>query len=372
MTPEVTTLPVALGERAYDILIGQDLLGRADELVTPRLRGRRVVIVTDEHLEATDHPGRLRTALARSDIRQDTVTVPAGESSKSLGRLEPLLEEVLTFGIDRRATIVALGGGVVGDLAGFAAAILLRGLDYVQIPTTLLAQVDSSVGGKTAVNSRLGKNLIGAFHQPRLVLVDTGTLATLPERELKAGYAELVKHALIEDADLFAWLEGVAGRLLEGDAPLQQEALRRSVAIKARIVGEDERETSGRRALLNFGHTFAHAYETLAGYGGGLLHGEAVALGMARAFDLSVRLGLCDPADARRAIRHLRSTGLPVAARDVRNEGFAPEAAIEIMRRDKKVQDDRLTFVLSAGIGRALLRSDVPLDVLREVLAADA
>jgi 3-dehydroquinate synthase len=372
VTEEIATLPVALGERSYDILIGHGLLDRAGELVGPRLGGRRVVIVTDEHLEAAGHAGSLRAALAQVDIRQDTVTVPAGESSKSLGRLEPRLEEILGLGVDRRATLVALGGGVVGDLAGFAAAVLLRGIDLVQIPTTLLAQVDSSVGGKTAVNSRLGKNLIGAFHQPRLVLVDTGTLGTLPERELKAGYAELVKHALIEDAGLFDWLEGAAPRLLGGDAPLLQEAIRRSVAIKARIVGEDERETSGRRALLNLGHTFAHAYETLAGYGGGLLHGEAVALGMARAFDLSVRLGLCPAADARRAVRHLRAAGLPVAARDVRNEGFAPDAAIEIMRRDKKVQDDRLTFVLSAGIGRALLRNDVPVGVLREVLAADA
>ena len=368
----MATLPVALGERGYDILIGQGLLDRADELVGPRLRGSRAVLLTDEHLEATGHPRRLRAALARTDVRLLTVTVPPGEASKSLGRLEAVVEEILGQGIDRRTAVIALGGGVVGDLAGFAAAILLRGLDLVQIPTTLLAQVDSSVGGKAGVNSRLGKNLIGAFHQPKLVLIDTATLETLPARELRAGYAELVKHALILDPGLFEWLEGVAGRLLEGDALLQQEAIRRSVLIKARIVGEDERETAGRRALLNFGHTFAHAYETLAGYGGGLLHGEAVALGMARAFDLSVRQGLCAAADAQRAARHLAAAGLPVAARSVRNEGFDPGQVIEVMRRDKKTVGDRLTFVLSSGIGGALLRDDVPLGALRDVLAADA
>ncbi len=241
-TSGMATLPVALGERGYDILIGQGLLDRADELLGPRLRGRRAVLVTDEHLEATGHPGRLRAALARTDVQLLTITVPPGEASKSLGRLQSLVEEILAQGIDRRTAVVALGGGVVGDLAGFAAAILLRGLDLVQIPTTLLAQVDSSVGGKTGVNSRLGKNLIGAFHQPRLVLIDTATLETLPARELRAGYAELVKHALILDPALFDWLEGAAARLLEGDAQLQQEAIRRSVLIK----GPDRRRGRAR------------------------------------------------------------------------------------------------------------------------------
>lgn len=368
MSDSVATLEVALGERGYGILIGAHLLDRAGELLAPVLPLPEVVVVSDANLARTRHPARLAASLDEAGIRHRHVTVPPGEASKCLARLEEVLEAILEGGAERKITVVALGGGVVGDLAGFAAAVLLRGVGFVQIPTTLLSQVDSSVGGKTGVNSRHGKNLIGAFHQPSRVLVDTSVLDDLPERELRAGYAELVKHAFIRDRALFDWLEERLDALLAGDPTVRREAIHRSLAIKAAVVGADERETSGVRALLNFGHTFGHAYEAIAGYGARLLHGEAVSLGMASAFALSVRLGLCPPEDAERAIAHLRRAGLPVEPEAGLAGEFTPDAVLAAMRRDKKVEASRLAFVLSRGIGDAFLSRDVPEDVLRAVL----
>jgi 3-dehydroquinate synthase len=371
LTAPITVLPVAASSHRYEIHIGRGLLERGGAILAPLLRRPRAVLVTDRTLAAGRHPARLGGALAAAGIRTETLVVPPGEGTKSMAELARLLDELLALGIDRNVTILAMGGGVVGDLAGFAAAVALRGLDLVQVPTTLLAQIDSSVGGKTGVNSAHGKNLIGAFHPPRCVLADLETLDDLPERELRAGYAELVKHAFIRDAELFAWLERHGAAVLAGNAARRAEAIHRSVAIKIAIVAADEHETTGERALLNFGHTFAHAYETIAGYGGTLLHGEAVSLGMVRAFELSVRLGHCAPADLARARRHLVAMGLPVSARTLRNDPFPPEAMLAVMARDKKVQDGRLTFVLSRGIGAAFVDSTVPIGALRDVLAGD-
>ncbi len=365
------TVSVALGERGYEILVGRGLLERAGELLVDVLEGPDAVLVTDSNLLATDLPGRVGRGLEAAGLRYRTVAVPAGEASKSMERLAALLDAILEGGADRRLAVLALGGGMVGDLAGLAAALLLRGVPLVQLPTSLLAQVDSSVGGKTAVNSRFGKNLVGAFHQPRRVLIDVDALASLPRRELLAGWAELVKHAFIKDRALFTWLDEHASAILAGDPELRIEAIARSVAIKAAVVGADERETGGERALLNFGHTFAHAYETLTGYGAELLHGEAVALGMARAFALSARLGRCPAEDVRSARAHLARVGLPVRASAVRRGGFPIEETVALMRRDKKAAGGRLTFVLSAGIGRAELARDVPEAEVRALLAAD-
>lgn len=365
---EMQRLHVPLGERAYDLLVQPDLIDRAGELIAPLLPGGRLIIVTDANVAATPHLPRLERALDAAGIRQEAIVVPPGEATKSVGPLEALLEDILSRRIDRRTAVLALGGGVVGDLAGFAAAILLRGLDFFQVPTSLLAQVDSGAGGKTGINSRHGKNLIGAFHQPRLVLIDPSVLDQLPSRELRAGYAELVKHAFIADAPLFAWLEQNLAGFMAGDLAVRAEAIARSVAVKVRIVGEDERETGDRRALLNFGHTFGHAFELLTGYGSALLHGEAVAIGMADAFALSLRRGTCDGQDAGRAVAHLRQAGLPVRLADLGLD-LAPGAIREAMARDKKAVSDQLTFILSGGIGRATVDRAVPGPLLDEVLA---
>jgi 3-dehydroquinate synthase len=266
---------------------------------------------------------------------------------------------------------VAVGGGVIGDLAGFAAAVLLRGLDYVQVPTTLLAQVDSAIGGKTGINTRHGKNLVGAFHQPRLVLADTAVLASLPPRELRAGYAEVVKYGLIDRPDFFVWLEAHGGEVLAGDAAAQQHAVLECCRAKAAVVAADERE-GGVRALLNLGHTFAHALEAASGYGDELLHGEAVALGMVLAFDLSVRLGLCPPADAERVRAHLAAVGLPTTLGAVRAGGFAADTLLVAMGHDKKAEAGRPRFVLTRGIGRAFAGAEVATAELETLLDAAA
>lgn len=370
--PRVDVLRVALGERSYDISIGADLLDAAGDLLAPVLPGRRVVVVTDANLARTPHPERLEAALARAGIAHRRIVLPAGESSKSWPVLEGLLDELLAQRAERSLTLVALGGGVIGDLVGFAAAILLRGVEYVQIPTTLLAQVDSAVGGKTGINSRHGKNLIGAFHQPRAVLIDTSVLDDLPLRELKAGYAEVVKYGFIRDAAFFAWLEANGAALLAGDPAARAHAIHRSLAVKAAVVAADERETSGERALLNFGHTFAHAYEALAGYDGGLLHGEAVSVGMAAAFALSARLGLCPADEFERACAHLTALGLPVRIGAVSNRPFPADELLAAMSRDKKVQNAQLRFVLARRIGEAFTRGDVPEPAVRAVLAEHA
>jgi 3-dehydroquinate synthase len=364
-------LPVALGERSYEIRIGAGLLDRAGDLLARVLPLRRTVIVTDENLARTPHPDRLEAGLERAGIASRRIVVPAGEGSKSWPVLERLVDDVLGGGAERRSSLVALGGGVIGDLVGFAAAIALRGIDYVQIPTTLLSQVDSAVGGKTGINSRHGKNLVGAFHQPRAVLIDTTVLDDLPLREVKAGYAEVVKYGFIRDAGFFAWLEEHGAAVLRGDAQARAEAIRRSLEVKAAVVAADERETTGERALLNFGHTFAHAYEALAGYDGGLLHGEAVSVGMARALSLSVRLGHCPSADLERAVDHLQRLGMPVRIGEVSNRPFPIDDLLAAMGRDKKVENARLRFVLARRIGEAFTTADVPEAAVRAVLAED-
>lgn len=368
----LSPLRVALGERSYTITIGAGVLDQAGELLAPLVARPELVVVTDANVALTRHPLRLMASLERAGIAARKIVLPAGEATKSWAALERLVEDLLAGGVERRSMLVALGGGVVGDLVGFAAAVTLRGLDYVQVPTTLLAQVDSAVGGKTGINTRHGKNLVGAFHQPRAVLIDTSVLDDLPARDLKAGYAELVKYGFIKDADFFAWLEEHGRAVLRGEAQARAHAIRRSLEIKAAVVAADERETTGgERALLNFGHTFAHAYEALAGYDGGLLHGEAVAVGMIRAFDLSVRLDHCPPPELERARAHLMQLGLPVRIAQVSNRTFPPEELLAAMGRDKKVENRRLRFVLARRIGAAFTASEVPEAALRAVLSAE-
>lgn len=365
-------LVVQLGERCYPIHVAAGLLERAGEVLAPLLPRPLVLLVTDTHVALTPHLGRLEASLAAAGIEVRRLVVVPGETSKSLASYGRLIEAMLATGIDRKTTVLALGGGVVGDLAGFAAATALRGLPFVQVPTSLLAQVDSSVGGKTGINSSHGKNLIGAFHQPLAVLIDVDVLNDLPPRELKAGYAEVIKHACLADADYFAWLEAHAAAMLAGDPALRMQAIRWSVAIKAAVVAMDERETTGQRALLNFGHTFAHAYEALTGYGDRLLHGEAVALGMAKAVRLSAATGLAPAADADRLEAHLASLDIATDPRRLLNQAFPVDAVIEAMTRDKKAEAGALRFVLWRGVGDAFLTGGVDPTTLREILAADA
>lgn len=365
-------LVVQLGERCYPIHVEAGLLDRAGELLGPLLPRPLVLLVTDTNVALTPHPDRLGASLGRAGIAVRRHVVVPGESSKSLESFGRLVEALLAGGIDRKTTVLAMGGGVVGDLAGFAAATALRGLPFVQVPTTLLAQVDSSVGGKTGINSAHGKNLIGAFHQPLAVLIDVDVLDDLPPRELRAGYAEVIKHACLADADYFAWLEAHAAAMLAGDPALRMEAIRWSVAIKAAVVAEDERETTGRRALLNFGHTFGHAYEALTGYGDQLLHGEAVALGMVKAARLSAALGLAPLADAERLEAHLVGLGIATDPRRLLNQGFPVAAVIDAMTRDKKAEAGSLRFVLWRGVGDAFLTAGVDPAALRAILAVDA
>ncbi len=364
---EEQRVAVDLGERRYEIVIAEQLLERAGEELAPLLARPRVFVIADERVAAL-HFERLAASLQRAGIVHDLLTVPPGEASKSLAGLEALLDELLARRIERRDSIVALGGGVVGDLAGFSAATVLRGVDFIQIPTTLLAQVDSSVGGKTGINSPHGKNLIGAFHQPRLVLADATVLGTLPRRELLAGYAEVVKYGLINDSDFFDWLEARGPALLSGQDPAGlREAVARSCRAKALVVAADERE-AGQRALLNLGHTFGHALEAEAGYDGSLLHGEGVGLGMVLAFELSQRLGLCPGQDMVRVRRHLASVGLPTTLAEIGGSNWGSDRLLDHMSRDKKVQDGRVAFVLVRGIGQAFIQREVELDTVRSLL----
>ncbi|MEO9189054.1 MAG: 3-dehydroquinate synthase [Acetobacteraceae bacterium] len=361
-------LPVALASARYDVVIGDGLLGRAGALLAPVLEQRRAIVVTDA-VVARLHLAGLLAGLAQTGIATSHLVVPAGESSKTIETWAGVVNDLLAARVERRTTVIALGGGVVGDLAGFAAAATLRGLPFVQVPTTLLAQVDSSVGGKTGVNTARGKNLVGACHQPRAVLADTATLATLPARELRAGYAEIAKAGLIGDAGFFAWCESNGAAVVRGDRAVQAEAVLRACAFKAAIVGEDEREEKPNdgRALLNLGHTFGHALEAEYGYTGGLLHGEGVAVGLGLAFRLSARLGLCAEEDAARVIGHVASVGLP-AELGTLNRRFSAAALIGHMRRDKKVRDGALTFVLARGIGQAFTAHDVAEEAVTELL----
>ena len=363
-------LRVALGDRSYEIVVGAALIGAAGGEMLPLMRRRHAVVVTDENVAGT-WLAPLCDSLNSAGIGHRTVVLPPGEETKDLDHFGRLAEDILAAGIERGSMLVALGGGVVGDLTGFAAATLLRGIDFVQIPTTLLAQVDSSVGGKTGINTRLGKNLIGAFYQPRLVLADTDTLATLPRRELLAGYAETVKYGLIRAAGFFAWCERQANALVA----LAPDALRRAIvtscAMKSEIVAADERE-EGERALLNFGHTFGHALETETGFSSRLLHGEAVALGMALAFDFAAGLGIAAADDAGQVRRHLEATGLPTRLADVGLAEVAPERLLAHMAKDKKVRDGQITLILPRQIGDTFIMKDAPADKLREFLAEAA
>jgi len=363
-----TIVDVGLGERAYDIVVGPGVLDDAGAEITRRFTARRVAIVSDETVDKL-YGDRLAANLADAGEQLVRITVPAGESSKSYAMLERVSEDLLDGGIERGDLVVALGGGVVGDLAGFAAGILRRGVPFVQIPTSLLAQVDSSVGGKTGINSPHGKNLIGLFHQPGLVLSDVNVLDTLSPRELRAGYAEVVKYGLIADCPFFQWLEQNGAALLAGDAAARVHAITVSCRAKADIVAADERE-SGVRALLNLGHTFGHALEAAAGYDGRLVHGEAVAIGMVLAAQFSVRLGHCPAEDAQRIETHLETTGLPVHIEDVPGTLPGPDRLIELMAQDKKVRNGALTFILLNGIGGAFSTQDVPLERLREFMGA--
>src|SRR5262245_35831714 len=334
--PELATASVAvdLGSRSYEIAIGEGLLKQAGKRLRPLFKRPLTAIVTDSHV-AELHLEALRASLASAGVESRTIVVPAGEATKSYRRLAETCDGLLAAGIERRDLVIALGGGVIGDLAGFAAAILRRGVDFIQIPTTLLAQVDSSVGGKTGLNSAHGKNLIGAFHQPRAVLIDIALLDTLPQRELAAGYAEVAKYGLLGDAEFFAWLEAHGASLLAGDAQARIKAITKSCEMKARIVAEDETET-GARALLNLGHTFGHALEAATGYSSRLLHGEAVAIGMAQAFRFSEKLGLIPKGNAARIEKHLRSVKLPTRLAAIAGSLPEPRKLLEIMRQDKK------------------------------------
>jgi 3-dehydroquinate synthase len=350
------TVRVALGDRSYDIAIGRGLIGSLGARIDALRPRAKVFIVTDENV-ARHHLVAVETALAGAGVASSRVIVPAGEGAKSFRGFEQACEAIIAARIERGDLVVALGGGVVGDLAGFAAAAVRRGIDYVQVPTTLLAQVDSSVGGKTAINSAHGKNLVGAFHQPILVIADTATLDTLPPREFRAGYAEVAKCALLGDAAFFAWLEANWREVFAGGAA-REHAIAVSCRAKAAIVARDERET-GERALLNLGHTFGHALEAACGFSDRLLHGEAVAAGIALAFGFSARLGLLPAADAERAVAHLAATGLPTRFKDIAGGLPSVDRLLDLIAQDKKVRRGMLTFVLVRGIGAAFVETGV-------------
>tara|TARA_R110000782_G_scaffold78276_4_gene155117 strand:- start:55880 stop:56986 length:1107 start_codon:yes stop_codon:yes gene_type:complete len=365
----MTTITVALGARSYDILVEDQVLDRAGALLKAHARGGRLVVITDENVAKAQLP-RLEAALAGAEIQAAPVILPAGEGTKSWDGLSALMDHLLALEVERSDHIVALGGGVIGDLVGFAASILKRGCSFVQIPTSLLAQVDSSVGGKTAINTAAGKNLVGAFHQPSLVLIDPTSLDTLPPREVRAGYAEVVKYGLIDDAAFFAWCEKEGHRLLAGDPLARATAIEKSVQAKAAIVADDEQERSGRRALLNLGHTFGHALEAETGYSDRLLHGEAVAAGMALAFRFSAAQGLCSAQDAARVTDHLRAVGLPTSLDDA-GVSASGETLVAHMMHDKKMEGGTLPFLLARGIGQTYLDRTVKLADIAAFLDAE-
>jgi len=358
-------ITVNLASRSYDILVGAGLMADASKLLAPLAHGP-LPVVTDANVAALHLP-RFAESLRAGGLDVHEIVLDPGEGTKSFRVLERLCSALLATGVDRGGLIVALGGGVIGDLTGFAAGVLKRGIDFAQVPTTLLAQVDSSVGGKTAINTAEGKNLVGVFHQPKIVLADIALLSTLPRRELVAGYAEVVKYGALGDADFFAWLEANGPKALAGDAAAMVHAVAHSCRMKAAIVARDERE-SGERALLNLGHTFGHALEAATGYSDRLKHGEGVALGMALAFRLSVKLGLCPAEDAQRLTRHLKAVGLPVEIADITGPRPSVGAILEHMSHDKKAKDGKLVFVLLRGIGKAFVTADVPAEALHAVL----
>ena len=358
---EPAVVEVALGARAYDIVIGRGLLASLGARVAALRPGAACAIVTDATV-AELHLAAAEASLAAAGLATTRIVVPGGESSKSVKVFEDVCDALLAARVERGDLVVALGGGVIGDLVGFAASVLRRGMDFVQVPTTLLAQVDSSVGGKTGINSRHGKNLIGAFHQPVLVVADTALLDTLPARQFAAGYAEVAKYGLIGDAGFFAWLEANWRDVFDG-AAAREHAIAVSCRAKAATVARDERET-GERALLNLGHTFGHAFEAAAGFSQRLLHGEAVAIGTVCAFEFSARLGLCSAADAARVTAHLSAVGLPVCPTEVQGGLPDVDTLMDLIAQDKKVKRGKLTFILARGIGASFIAPEVePADV---------
>jgi len=362
----IETVHVDLPGRAYDVVIGEGLLAEAGARILPLLRRPKVTIITDENVAGL-HLAALQAGLSAAGIASSSLSLPAGEATKCWAELERCVDWLLDMQVERNDVVVALGGGVIGDLVGFAAAILRRGVRFVQIPTSLLAQVDSSVGGKTGINARQGKNLIGAFRQPALVLADTGTLGTLAPRDFLAGYGEVVKYGLLGDAGFFDWLEEQGPALASGDMAARIAAVRRSVEMKAEIVMRDETE-QGDRALLNLGHTFCHALETATGYSDRLLHGEGVSIGCALAFELSARMGLCAQEDPSRVRAHLKAMGMKTDLGDIDGDLPSAQALLDLMGQDKKVVDGQLRFILARGIGDAFVTSDVSPEVVLGVL----
>lgn len=361
------SVDVSLSGHRYPIHIGPGLLSNAGALLTPVLRSPRVLIVADPAVGPAPLATLTASLQASGMSCGQPIMLTGGEASKTLAGYETLTTHLLEQGADRKTTLIALGGGVIGDLAGFAAATVMRGMDFVQVPSTLLAQVDSSVGGKTGINTRHGKNLLGAFHQPIAVLADIALLATLPRRELLAGYAEVLKYGLIDDAPFYDWCEQTAAALIAGDETARSHAITQSCRAKARIVGQDEKE-SGPRMLLNLGHTFGHALEAQAGYDGRLLHGEGVAVGMVMACRLSARLGLCAPELASRLQAHLRKLGLPASLNETVCATTPATTLLEHMQHDKKTDGGKLTFVLLRGIGQAVIARDIPPEQVLPIL----
>jgi 3-dehydroquinate synthase len=354
---------VNLGARSYDIIIEDGALARTGALIRQVKPKGTAFIVADANVQGL-HGKALLQSLEQAGIAAKLFSVAPGEGSKDFKTLEKLIGDLVGAGIERGDVIIAFGGGMVGDLAGFAASLTLRGVDFIQVPTTLLSQVDSSVGGKTGINLALGKNLVGSFYQPRLVVIDPGLLDTLDSRQLRAGYAEIVKIALVKETDFFDWLEKNSTAVFK-DTPQRTQAIAAACRLKADIVARDERDLD-ERLLLNLGHTFAHALEALTNYSNALLHGEAVGIGVAMAFRFSVQLGLCEPADMQRAVRHLEKAGLPVAARNL--PGVTAESLLNTMSKDKKVTDGRINLILANGIGKAFISRDVDLKKLAAFL----
>jgi 3-dehydroquinate synthase len=358
---------VDLARRAYDVMIGRGLIAGAGERIAPLARNRRTAVVSDETVWRL-HGAALSTSFQAAGLSVHPIILPPGEQTKSWEGLAQVSSQLLDLELDRGDLVTAFGGGVIGDLAGFAASIYKRGIDFVQIPTTLLAQVDSSVGGKTAIDTPQGKNLIGAFHQPRLVLADLDVLGTLPDREVRAGYAEVIKYGLLGDFDFFTWLEAHGAEVVAREPEALARAVARSVEMKAEIVIEDEKE-AGRRALLNLGHTFGHALEAETGFGEALLHGEAVAAGCGLAFRFSAHLGLCSGQDAERASAAIAAVGLPVSMAGM--GPFSADRLIHHMAQDKKAEGGRLTFILARGLGDTFVSRDVRPEALKAFLVAE-
>lgn len=365
LNPDNQAINVNLGNRSYPIYVGGGLLVDAPFLIRDTFNTPRCIIITDSHLSKI-YAEKFHAGMVRAGVcKDDPLVIPAGEQAKTFSYLSFILDHLFQKNIDRKTMLVALGGGVMGDLVGFAASIAMRGIDFIQIPTTLLAQVDSSVGGKTAINSPRGKNLIGTFHQPRMVIADVDTLKTLPTRELRAGYAEIVKYGLISNPAFYDWLESKGHNLLAGRPEKQIRAIKTCCEMKAAIVAEDEKESTGKRALLNFGHTFGHAFELMANYDASLLHGEAVAIGMAKAFELSTRLGICPERDTLRVKEHLAAVNLPIS---LKGRNWSSDSILAHMYRDKKAENGKLNFVLTKGIGQAFVQEHVQASDVKAVL----